>query len=176
MVIGRGFTQPDKAGSFGLELVKLYKMTTTVTYPKITDNVYPDAAVKIANTLAQHVIKGDENNSPLPFKVNAATGEIGRLLNDSGSGKDYQLGSYTTNWSGTMELFASLIELKAGNTESYTSAFSIILDWMKKYPIKNNKWGPFFEDVSGWSWEPLKTGGLVTVRHINGNRISKIAN
>jgi hypothetical protein len=151
MVIGRGFTQPDKAGSFGLELVKLYKMTTTTTYPNITDKIYLDAAVKIANTLARHVVKGDENNSPLPFKVNAVTGEIGRLLDNSGNGKNFQLSSYTTNWSGTMELFLSLINLKAGETEDYRKAFNTIIDWMKSYPLKNNKWGPFFEDVPGWS-------------------------
>jgi hypothetical protein len=151
MVIGKGFTQPDKAGSFGLELVKLYKMTTTTTYPNITDKIYLDAAVKIANTLATHVVKGDENNSPLPFKVNAVTGEIGKLLDNSGSGKGYQLSSYTSNWSGTMELFLNLIELKAGDTESYRNAFGTILDWMQKFPLKNNKWGPFFEDVPGWS-------------------------
>jgi hypothetical protein len=151
MVIGRGFTQPDKAGSFALELVKLYKMTTTVSYPNITDKIYLDAAIKIANTLAKHVTIGDENNSPLPFKVNATTGVTGRLLNDSGNGKDSLLSSYTTNWSGTMELFLSLIELKAGDSESYRKAFGILLDWMKGYPLKNNKWGPFFEDVPGWS-------------------------
>jgi hypothetical protein len=22
---------------------------------------------------------------------------------------------------------------------------------MKKYPLQNNRWGPFFEDVQGWS-------------------------
>lgn len=151
MVIGKGFTQPDKAGSFGLELVKLYKMTTTTTYPNITDKIYLDAAIKIANTLARHVVKGDENNSPLPFKVNAMSGEIGKLLENSNSGKTYQLSSYTSNWSGTMELFLYLIELKAGDTESYRNAFGTILEWMKKYPLKSNKWGPFFEDVPGWS-------------------------
>lgn len=151
MVIGKGFTQPDKAGSFGLELVKLYKMTATTTYPNITDKIYLDAAVKIANTLAGHVVKGDDNNSPLPFKVNAVTGETGRLLDNSGNGKSYQLSSYTSNWSGTMELFLNLIDLKAGDTENYRKAFNTILDWMKIYPLKNNKWGPFFEDVPGWS-------------------------
>jgi hypothetical protein len=151
MVIGRGFTQPDKAGSFGLELVKLYKMTTTVSYPNITDKIYLDAAVKIANTLAKHIVKGDENNSPWPFKVDAVTGEVGKLLSNRNDEKDYQLSSYTTNWSGTMELLLSLIELKAGDTENYRNAFGIILEWMKKYPLKNNKWGPFFEDVPGWS-------------------------
>ena len=69
MILGRGYTQPDKAGSLGLELVKLFKMTTTTTYPNITDKIYLDAAVKIANTLSGHTKTGDENNSPLPFKV-----------------------------------------------------------------------------------------------------------
>ncbi len=151
MVIGPGFTQPDKAGSLGLELVKLYKMTNTSTYPNITDKRYLDAAVKIANTLASKLKAGDENNSPLPFKVNAISGEIGKLKNNSGDGKDDQLSSYTSNWCGTMELYLSLIELKQGNTDEYQKAFDIILNWMKNYPLKTNKWGPFFEDVPGWS-------------------------
>jgi hypothetical protein len=151
MVIGRGFTQPDKAGSIGLELVKLFKMTSTRSYPNITDRIYLDAAVKIANTLANHVGEGDENNSPLPFKVNAMTGEVGLLLNNTGDGKPAQKSTYTSNWSATMELFLYLTELKTGETEKYKKAFETILAWMKKYPLKNNKWGPFFEDVPGWS-------------------------
>lgn len=151
MVIGPGFTQPDKAGSFAFELVKLYKMTTTTTYPNITDKRYLDAAIKIANTLAYKVVDGDENNSPLPFKVNAVSGEIGKLKNNSGDGKDDQLSSYTSNWSGTMELFLNLIELKVGDSEKYQKAFDKLLTWMKNYPLKTNKWGPFFEDIPGWS-------------------------
>jgi len=151
MVIGLGFTQPDKAGSFGLELVKLYKMTNTTLYPNITDKRYLYAAVEIASTLAKHVKDGDENNSPLPFKVNAISGEIGKLKDNSGSGKDDQLSSYSSNWAPTMELFLNLIELKVGETEKYQKAFNVLLKWMKDYPLKNNKWGPFFEDVPGWS-------------------------
>lgn len=151
MVIGKDFTQPDKAGSFGLELVKLYKMTNTSTYPNITDKRYLDAAVKIANTLSSHMKDGDENNSPLPFKVNAISGEIGQLKNNSGNGQVDQLSSYTSNWSGTMELFLNLIELKVGDQEKYQKSFNTLLNWMKNYPLKTNKWGPFFEDVPGWS-------------------------
>ena len=44
MVIGPGFTQPDKAGSLGLELVKLLKMTNTKHHPNINDKRYLDAA------------------------------------------------------------------------------------------------------------------------------------
>jgi hypothetical protein len=151
MVIGPGFTQPDKAGSFAFELVKLYKMTNTTTYPNITDKRYLEAAVKIANTLADKVVGGDENNSPLPFKVNAVTGEIGKLKHNSGNGQDDQLSSYTGNWLGTMELFLNLIELKQGDKEKYQKSFDILLSWMKTYPLKTNKWGPFFEDIPGWS-------------------------
>ena len=33
----------------------------------------------------------------------------------------------------------------------YGKAFETILQWMKEFPLKNNRWGPFFEDVPGWS-------------------------
>lgn len=151
MVLGKDFTQPDKAGSFGLELVKLYKMTNTRRYPNITDKVYLGAAIHIANTLAKNMSEGDEDNSPLPFKVNAWTGEVGMLKNNTGDGKDLQPSSYTSNWSGTMELFLSLVELNAGNVELYRQSFQTLLAWMRQYPLKNNKWGPFFEDIPGWS-------------------------
>ncbi|MEO6187696.1 MAG: hypothetical protein ABIO82_03855 [Ginsengibacter sp.] len=44
MMLGEGFLQLDKAGSFGFELVKLYKKTG--------DKKYLTAAINIANTLA----------------------------------------------------------------------------------------------------------------------------
>jgi hypothetical protein len=33
----------------------------------------------------------------------------------------------------------------------YKEAFDKMLVWMKEYPLKNNKWGPFFEDIPCWS-------------------------
>lgn len=151
MVIGKDYTQPDKAGSFGIELLHLYKMMSNERYPHATEKRYLEAAIQIANTLASHVQTGDENNSPLPFKVNAINGEIGKLKNNSGNKTDAGLSSYTTNWSGAMELWMELILLKEGNTVAYQKAFDTTLTWMVQYPMKNNKWGPFFEDVPGWS-------------------------
>jgi len=151
MIIGKDYTQPDKAGSFGIELLHLYKMTTGERYPNVTDDIYLDVAVKIANTLAKHTNDGDENNSPMPFKVNAVTGETGVLKDNGRSGKDAGLSSYTTNWSGTLELFLELQKLNVGDTELYEQAFNKIISWMKKYPLQNYKWGPFFEDIPGWS-------------------------
>jgi hypothetical protein len=151
MIIGKDYTQPDKAGSFGIELVHLYKMTTIERYPNITDDIYLNSAIKIANTLAKHTTEGDENNSPLPFKVNAITGEVGKLKNNNRDGNDAGSSGYTTNWGGTLELFLELKQLNVGNVELYKGAFDKIVNWMKKYPLQNQKWGPFFEDVPGWS-------------------------
>ena len=143
MVIGKGFTQPDKAGSFGYELVNLYKMTG--------QSNYLEAAVKIANTLAKHTIKGDSIHSPLPFKVNTETGETGTFTASLEDKTITGISCYTTNWAPTMSLFLSLQALNTGNTNEYQNAFQILLDWTKAYPLRNNRWGPFFEDVSGWS-------------------------
>jgi len=68
MKAGKGVLQPDKAADFGAELVVLYKMTGT--------RKYLDAAVAIANTLADKVAAGDADHSPWPFRVNAQTGKL----------------------------------------------------------------------------------------------------
>ena len=138
MMLGEGFLQLDKAGSFGFELVKLYKKTG--------DKKYLSAAIKIANTLATKVQPGDDNNSPWPFKVNAKTGEIGGITKP-----EIYKSTYTTFWTSTLGLFTGLIELKEGNTVAYKKAFDTTVGWLKNYPSRTNKWGPFFEDISGWS-------------------------
>ena len=151
MVIGKNYSQPDKAGSLGLELIHLYKITGTKRHGQTPSGIYLEAAINIANTLGNHMIGGDDKKSPLPFKVNAVTGEPGKLLSNNGDGSVASLSDYTTNWSGTMELFLELIKMNKGNVALYKQSFDNLLSWMKKYPLKNNKWGPFFEDVPGWS-------------------------
>ena len=154
MRAGKGYLQPDKAGSFGFELVKLYKKTGNEKYLEVAE--------KIANTLASHVQPGDNDHSPWPFKVNAETGEPGVLIesdfqftgkpdSEKTSQPKIQKSIYTTNWTGTLNLFSELIIKKKENSDSYKKAFDIGLNWLKTYPLKSNKWGPFFEDISGWS-------------------------
>jgi hypothetical protein len=140
---GKGITQPDKAGNFGYELVNLYKITG--------DRKYLDAAIRIAETLTLKMQKGDNERSPLPFRVNAKTGEAGLLFDNNGSGKAVVSALYTSNWTCTMMLFEELAKLDVGNRARYTDAFNTFLAWMKEYPLKTNKWGPFFEDIPGWS-------------------------
>ena len=133
MRAGKGFLQPDKAGSFGIELVTLYEITE--------DKRYLDAAIGIANTLSAKIAAGDAEHSPWPFRVNARTGEL--------AGKAYA--TYTANWTGSLRLFDELTRLKRGRPAAYGSAHRLLTAWLKAYPMKSNKWGPFFEDVTEWS-------------------------
>ncbi len=79
------------------------------------------------------------------------TGKTALLRNHDFTGGPIDSAGYTSNWTPTMQLFLDLIELKKGNTAAYKKAFDVFLAWMKKYPLPNNKWGPFFEDVDWWS-------------------------
>jgi hypothetical protein len=140
---GKYITQPDKAGNFGYELVNLYKMTG--------EKKYLESAQRIAATLMSHLIPGDSLRSPLPFRVNARTGESGFLFSNNMSGMKVETALYTSNWTCTMELFKELEKLDQGKSQEYKKAFNLILAWMKNYPLRTNKWGPFFEDIPGWS-------------------------
>jgi hypothetical protein len=74
------------------------------------------------------------------------------LIRDHGfDGTWLDTAGYTSNWAPTMQLFLDLTELKKGETVAYQVGFENLLNWMKQYPMKENKWGPFFEDVDQWS-------------------------
>ena len=131
MVAGKGVLQPDKAAAFGAELVSLYKITGSKKYLQ--------AAVAIADTLVAKVAAGDADNSPWPFRVNAKTGQAVPVRDCSGK--------YTANWTGAIRLLDSLSAMNQGQAAKYATARSTAIAWLKSYPLKTNKWGPFFEDV-----------------------------
>ena len=143
MSAGKDVLQPDKAGSFALELVHLYKISEK--------NLYLDAAIKIANTLAANIKPGNINYSPFPFRVNAYTGATNVYVYHPPTGTWIDTAGYTSNWAPTMQLFLDLTAMKKGNIEAYKSGFNNLLQWMKSFAMKENKWGPFFEDVGEWS-------------------------
>ena len=148
-ILGKGFIQPDKCGSFGLELLKLYPH---IGRSPLADE-YLVAAVRIANTLCEHYRDGDADNSPWHFKVNVFTGEVRTKVKLLCSDKEepYDHPHYTSNYAPTLDLLDGLCKIGVGDTLLYRQTFNKVLDWMKAYPLKNNKWGPFFEDISYWS-------------------------
>lgn len=129
-LLGAGVAQPDKAGSFGYELLNLYKITA--------DTSFLNAATAIANTLVTNVQPGGLNNSPYPFKVNAVDGSLPTGLS----------GTYTSNYAPTLRLFENLISMHHGNITGYSFAYNLLKGWIKTYPQQNNNWGCFFEDIS----------------------------
>jgi len=135
MRAGKDFLQPDKAGSFGHELVVLYKMTG--------QQKYLTAAKKIADRLAQQVKPGDAENSPWPFRVRASDGVV---HSQEKNGKVTRA-NYTTNWGSTLLLFMELKQLNQRRAADYQKAIDLTENWLKQFPLQTNKWGPFFEDV-----------------------------
>jgi hypothetical protein len=135
MRAGKGYLQPDKAASFAAELVVLYKITGT--------RKYLDVALQIADTLADKVAPGDADNSPWPFRVNAQTDEVHDVERDV----ETYTASYTTAWPAALRLYDDLIALNEGRIDRYQRARGMVIDWLKAYPLKTNRWGPFFEDV-----------------------------
>jgi hypothetical protein len=142
MRAGPGVLQPDKAGSFGAELVTLYQITG--------ERRYLEAAQRIARTLASHVRAGDQHKSPWPFRVNAVTGETARAKPGFGRYEDGRspalAAEYTANWTGTLRLFEGLAAL-GFTTGQMTRAHALTLEWLRDAPLSTNNWGPFFEDI-----------------------------
>jgi hypothetical protein len=142
MRAGPGVVQPDKAGSFGAELLTLYEITG--------ERRYLEAARRIAQTLAGAVHEGDDRTSPWPFRVVAATGETARALPGFGRYDDGRAptlsAGYTSNWTGALRLFDGLAALGYGTPEMQRAAV-LTWQWLKNYPLATNKWGPFFEDI-----------------------------
>jgi hypothetical protein len=143
MRAGKGYLQPDKAGSFGAQLVMLYKCTG--------NRRYLDAAIKIADTLADRVIPGDALRSPWPFRVNAVSGKVSeQIAPDPRDGTRY-IAEYTSNWTPTLTLFDDLNYLHEGHVQKYQDTAQTVIKWLLTYPLTTNKWGPFFEDISIYS-------------------------
>ncbi|MBZ5562465.1 MAG: hypothetical protein LAP13_08585 [Acidobacteriia bacterium] len=129
MRAGKGYLQPDKAASFAAELLTLYKLTG--------NEKYLNSAISIADVLAIKIAPGDAEHSPWPYRVNATTDMVSL--------------PYTTNYTGALRLFDGLVNLKRGHVAAYRAAKAALSAWLKEYPLRNNRWGPFFEDIPGWS-------------------------
>jgi len=62
------------------------------------------------------------------------------------NGKTFRA-SYTTNYTGALRLFDDLIALRESDAVAFGRARGMVAAWLKQYPLRTNKWGPFFEDI-----------------------------
>jgi Concanavalin A-like lectin/glucanases superfamily len=95
---------------------------------------YRDAAIGAADALASHVRTGDATHSPWPFRVFAET--------------DVVREEYCACVIKAVELFDELGRLGLGNVASYQSARATAWTWLLSFPIQNNRWSNYFEDVT----------------------------
>jgi hypothetical protein len=122
----RGFTarfalhdlHVDHAGDLGAAYYKSYLM--------FNDEKYREAAITVADVLADKVGVGTDTISPWPYIVNAKSGKV--------------VSHYGTNWFGCIRLFDMLIADGAGRVKDYVKARKMVKDWLLKYPFKNGKW------------------------------------
>lgn len=122
-----GGIETDKVGELGIGYCLFYEFTG--------EQKYLSAAIHCADALASHVRAGDETHTPWPFRLNAKDGTV---LN----GEEY--GGMIV---APVRLFSELIRLNQGQVEKYKEAQKTAWDWILKYPMHNNRWSGYFEDV-----------------------------
>jgi hypothetical protein len=126
---GEDYVEPHVIGEDGFAYLRLYEMTGETKYRR--------AAMHFADELVKNYGPGDESHSPWPVRCFAKDGRV------EGKG----MGPYSANVLGPISLFDELIRLKLGRVRDYAKIRRAAWQWLQSYPLKNNVWVGYFEDV-----------------------------
>jgi hypothetical protein len=126
---GEDYVEPHVIGEDGYAYVRLYEMRGQTKYLR--------AAIHFADELVKNYKPGDELHSPWPVRCFAKDGRV------EGKG----MGPYSANVLGPISLFDELIRLKQGQVSRYARVRRAAWQWLETYPLKNNVWVGYFEDV-----------------------------
>ena len=124
------FIEPPIVGEDGYGYLRLYEMTG--------EDRYLEAAIRCADALVKNSRKGDATHSPWPVRAYARTGQVGK----------HAMGEYSANVIEPIELFDELIRLNLGNVPAYQRTRSQAWQWLFRFPMSNNVWVGYFEDVA----------------------------
>lgn len=127
---GIDYIEPPVVGEDGYGYLRLYEMTGITRYLQ--------AAIRCANALVKNYKNGDAQHSPWPYRCYARDGKV--------EGKE--LGPYSADVIEPIELFDELIRLKFGNIAAYQRVRQGAWKWLMEYPMKDNVWVGYFEDVT----------------------------
>src|SRR5580700_9920580 len=127
---GEDYIEPHVVGEDGYAYLRLYEMTGNTKYLR--------AAIRCAEALAKNFKTGDELHSPWPYRCFARDGSL-----NGGKG----MFRYSANVVEPIMLFDELIRLNQGDTASYKKVREGAWAWLMKYPMQNNLWVGYFEDV-----------------------------
>ena len=126
---GEDYVEPHVIGDDGFAYVRLYEMTG--------EKKYLNAAIHFGDELVKNYRAGDATHSPWPVRCFAKDGRV------EGKG----MGPYSANVLGPISLFDELIRLKQGPVGDYAKVRRAAWQWLESYPLKNNAWAGYFEDV-----------------------------
>ncbi|HVT93120.1 MAG TPA: hypothetical protein VHD76_09785 [Bryobacteraceae bacterium] len=126
---GEDYIEPHVVGEDGYAYLRFYEMTGNTKYL--------EEAIRCADALVKNYRPGDAKNSPWPVRCYARDGGL------NGPG----MGPYSANVVEPVMLFDELIRLGYGNTAAYRSVRQKAWEWLQEYPLKNNVWVGYFEDV-----------------------------
>ena len=119
---GEYATEPDKIAQVGRAYLDFYQLTQDERYLSIGEHC--------AQVLLEKLRPGDAGHSPLPFRVDVRDGKV--------------IEEYTAHMIAVVRLFDSLIAL--GQTR-YQEGRDQVWDWISRYPLTNNLWKGYFEDI-----------------------------
>ena len=122
-----GGIETDKVGELGIGYVLFYELTG--------ERKYLGAGIACADALESHVRAGNADHTPWPFRLDARTGQV---IN----GEEY--GGMIV---APVRLFSELVRIHEGHVEKYLAARKTAWQWLLQFPMQNNRWSGYFEDV-----------------------------
>ncbi len=126
---GEDYIEPHVVGEDGYGYLRFYEMTGNTKYLA--------AAIRCANALVKNYAEGTADRSPWPVRCYARDGKL------DGPG----MGAYSANVVEPIMLFDELIRLNQGDRANYQRVRAGAWQWLQQYPMKNNVWVGYFEDV-----------------------------
>src|SRR5580704_1070278 len=126
---GKDYIEPHVVGEDGYAYLRLYEMTGNTKYLQ--------AAILCAEALVKNYKRGDATHSPWPVRCYARDGRI----------EGEPMGPYSANVIEPIMLFDELMRLKQGEVAGYARVRQAAWLWFQTYPLTNNVWVGYFEDV-----------------------------
>jgi hypothetical protein len=129
---GEDYVEPNVVGEDGYAYLRLYEITGNTKYL--------EEAKRCADALVKNFKPGDEKNSPWPNRCHARDCSL-----QGGTG----MFPYSANVVEPIMLFDELMRIGQGDVAAYERVRAGCWDWLMKYPMRNNVWVGYFEDVPG---------------------------
>ena len=126
---GKDYVEPHVVGEDGYAYLRLYEMTGNTKYLQ--------AAILCANALVKNYKRGDATHSPWPVRCYARDGRT----------EGRPMGPYSANVIEPIMLFDELVRLHEGDVAGYARVRAAAWRWFQAYPLTNNVWVGYFEDV-----------------------------